>query len=218
MSKDQNNDQLSSPKDYVLKNKFVKVTLFDGSTVKNLKDQDFDLDNESAPFTLNPNNPESEKCWVITLYNEDNISWQTIDMIQSAADQLKGPNFGGVNFKSHATDGIAEAVFDIGLKPGLEARYRLVEIPSIFIFQNRVPVGVYNGNQDLQSFITFLMSRACTSGFGNLNEEINKIGKMITGPNIVVKGGGAFFSRGDSTGEPSTVSQSQIQQQGDERT
>ena len=152
-------------------------TLFAQDAVKQLTQDDFELDSD-APIKLRYNS-----CIIILFYNNNIESNNLVQLWNTAATQVAGPTFASINLMNNRA--LAKAFTNLNMKNSALHWAGLRTMPFILVYQNRWPIGFYNGERTVQDFIDYSLTLACRAEY---HEPINLYGGQLASDNFMMQG------------------------------
>jgi len=151
--------------------------LFAQNAVKQLTQEDFELDSD-AQIKLKNNS-----CVLVLFYNDNVESKNLLEIWNSAGKQTVGPIFASLNLNQNRI--LAQAFTNLNMKNTSLHWAALKTIPFILVYQNRWPIGFYNGERSVQDLIDYSLVLACKAEY---HEPVNLYGGSLATDNQLMKG------------------------------
>ncbi len=151
--------------------------LFAQNSVKQLTQDDFEMESD-APIRLR------YKSCIIILFHNDNIeSKNLVEIWNIASQQVVGPVFASINLNKNKS--LAQAFTNLNMENSSLHWAALKTMPFILVYQNRWPIGFYNGERTVQDLIDYALVLACKAEY---HEPVNLFGGMVSSDNLMMKG------------------------------
>lgn len=151
--------------------------LFGQQAVKQLTEDDFELDSDTY-IRL-----RYKSCMLILFYNDNIESQNLLQIWNIAGKQVVGPVFGSVNLNNNKL--LAQAFTKLNMENSSLHWAALKTMPFILVYQNRWPIGFYNGERTVQAIIDYSLVLACKAEY---HEPVNLFGGMVTDNNLMMQG------------------------------
>ena len=153
------------------------TSLFGQNAVKVLTEDDFELDSD-APIKL-----RFKSCMIILFHNDNIESKNLLQIWNAAGKQVVGPIFGSINLNNNKL--LAQAFTKLNMENSSLHWAALKTMPFILVYQNRWPIGFYNGERTVQDIIDYSLVLACKAEY---HEPVNLYGGMVASNNLMMQG------------------------------
>jgi hypothetical protein len=151
--------------------------LFAQNSVKQLTQDDFELESD-APIKL-----RYKSCMIVLFYNNNIESQNLLQIWNTAGKQVVGPIFASIDLNKNKL--LAQAFTNLNMENSSLHWAALKTMPFIIVYQNRWPVGFYNGERTVQDLIDYSLVLACKAEY---HEPENLFGGMVSSDNLMMRG------------------------------
>ena len=151
--------------------------LFAQNAVKRLTQDDFELESD-APIKL-----RYKSCMLVLFYGDNIESKNLLQIWNTAGQQVVGPIFASLNLMENKS--LAQAFTNLNMQNSALHWAALKTMPFILTYQNRWPIGFYNGERSVQALIDYSLVLACKAEY---HEPINLFGGMVASDNLLMQG------------------------------
>jgi len=151
--------------------------LFAQNSVKQLTQDDFEMESD-APIRL-----RYKSCMIILFHNDNIESKNLAEIWNKAAQQVVGPVFASIDLNRNKS--LAQAFTNLNMENSSLHWAALKTMPFILVYQNRWPIGFYNGERTVQDLIDYSLVLACKAEY---HEPVNLYGGMVSSDNLMMKG------------------------------
>ena len=155
----------------------VSETQFAQDAVKQLSQDDFELETD-APIKVRYDN-----CMLILFYDNNVESSNLLQVWYNAAAQIVGPSFGAINLTLNKQ--LSQAFTRLNMYNTPLHWAGLKTVPFVLVYQNRWPIGFYNGARTVQDIIDYSLTLACKAEY---HEPMNMYGGILATNNLTMKG------------------------------
>lgn len=147
-------------------------------TVKVLNHSDFALNSEEGIALKNQEGNPLPSCLMILFYVNNTDSMVLRKMWDTLAQYTAGTFYAVINLMENGQ--VADKINELKSRMN-HPMYKFLPVtyPCILIYQNRFPVGVYNGPVDVQAIMDFGLVYACR---GNYHEDIHAFAGQSLAP------------------------------------
>lgn len=154
----------------------VSEGLFAQNAVKQLTQDDFELESDAA-IKL-----RYKSCILVLFYNNNIESKNLLQIWNTAGQQVVGPIFASINLMENKT--LAQAFTNLNMQNSALHWAALKTMPFMLTYQNRWPIGFYNGEKSVQALIDYSLVLACKAEY---HEPINLFGGMVASDNLLMQ-------------------------------
>ncbi len=161
----------------------VSEGLFAQNAVKQLTQDDFELESDASIKLRYPS------CILVLFYNNNIESKNLLQIWNTAGQQVVGPIFASLNLMENKS--LAQAFINLNMQNSALHWAALKTMPFILVYQNRWPIGFYNGERSVQALVDFSLVLACKAEY---HEPINLFGGMVASDNLLMQSGTQYGS------------------------
>jgi hypothetical protein len=172
---------------------FTMIPILETRRIRVFTAENFTLDNPDLPLNI-----RNDDCTLILFYGRNTESFQLGQIFAIVANDTTGPVYGSVNVELN--DQLMSSFTKVaGDLTHPQHRFALRGYPTIMVYRNRRPVGIYNGLYDTSVFRMFVSTQACTATW---NEPVTLAAGVASDNNVTYQRPNSYY---DIPGQPPVI-------------